>query len=111
MSLIARCNHVFQELTMTDQIVILVILVVLVLSALLLLVLLVRREPHEVLRTLAQRITIVKLRNWLEMTFADPAERSEISVVSVAIATEASPKVIKGTKNSNPKRVATNAQG
>jgi hypothetical protein len=54
---------------MSDLIVILII----ILLILLLLVLLVRREPHEVLRTLAERITRVKGSKWFDVRFAGPA--------------------------------------
>lgn len=79
---------------MTDLIVILII----ILLILLLLVLLVRREPHEVLRTLAERITRVKGSKWFDVRFAGPAHRSEINVVSVTITQQASPEPIKAKK-------------
>ena len=84
---------------MTDLIVILIIIPLI----LLLLVLLVRREPHEVLRTLAERITRVKITRvkgskWFDVRFAGPAHRSEINVVSVAITQQASPEPIKAKK-------------
>ncbi len=71
---------------------------IIILLILLLLVLLVRREPHEVLRTLAERITRVKGSKWFDVRFAGPAHRSEINVVSVAITQEASPKPTKAKK-------------
>ena len=76
----------------------LIVILIIILLILLLLVLLVRREPHEVLRTLAERITRVKGSKWFDVRFAGPAHRSEINVVSVAITQQASPEPIKAKK-------------
>jgi hypothetical protein len=86
---------------MTDRIVILLILF--------LLVLLIRRELYEVLRTLAERIIRVKSPKWFDVTFTDPADRSEISVVSVAITQEASSKPTKAKRRSELDRAAKKA--
>ena len=77
----------------------LIVILIIILLILLLLVLLLRREPHEVLHTLAERITRVKGSKGFDMRFAEPAHRSETNVVSVAITQEASPKPTKGRKN------------